>query len=72
MKELDLDKYTDKQIVEALLKLPMGKTLTVFSAVQKVSEAANKRAETISKKLSDEAIDDFIQKMAGRGFNELC
>ena len=70
MKELDLDKYTDKQIVEALLKLPMGKTLTVFSALQKVSEAANKRAETISKKLSDEAIDDFLQRMVNGGLDE--
>ena len=70
MKELDLDKYTDKQIVEALLKLPMGKTLTVFSAVQKVSESANRRAETISKKLSDEALDDFIQRMVNGGLDE--
>ena len=58
---IELDKYSDKEIVEALLILPMQKMLVIIQSIGKANERAEKRAETIAKEMTDSIIEKILR-----------
>jgi len=60
---IDLNKYSDKQIVEAMLQVNGFKLMAVMSSLGKVMERINTRAETISEEVKDEQIDESIRRL---------
>ena len=61
--ELDLDGYTDKQIVKALLKIKVTKFMSVMQALGAILQRMERRGKLIGKENSDEEVDDIIRRM---------
>lgn len=61
--ELDLDRYTDKEIVKALLKIKVTKFMAVMQALGAILTRMERRGKLIGKENSDEEVDDIIRRM---------
>lgn len=58
---IDLNKYTDQQIVKMLLDLDVTKFMQVLVALGQITERINKRGATIGQNWSEEQIDKFLE-----------
>lgn len=63
MSKLELDKYTDNEIVSSLFKLPANKFLTVVQSLAMINQRIENRSKTISNKYSTDEMDDFMNKL---------
>lgn len=70
MSKLNLDEYTDKEIAEALLDLPLSKSMPIFKAVEIAIEKAQTRGETIAGKSSEDQLDEFVRRMWANNGNK--
>lgn len=63
MSRLDLDEYTDAQVLEAMLKLPTSKFVNVMNGIDQVMKRAQKRGIVLGQQASQREIDDMIDRM---------
>ncbi len=61
--ELNLDRYTDKQIVQALLKIKVTKFMSVMQALGAILQRMERRGKLIGQQNSEEEVDDIIRRM---------
>lgn len=62
MSKLDLDPYTDKQIVEALFKMKVSKFMIVMGALAKILDEMKARGEEIADKEED-VVENMIRQL---------
>lgn len=65
MKKLNLNEYTDEEIVKAVFRLDSFKFISVFRALEEVSYRIQTRGETIAKNFSDDLIEEFFRRLNG-------
>lgn len=63
MARINLNKLTDKEIVEALMELRIDKFMGVTQALGDIMERTQKRGKLLGKRQSDVNIDDFINRL---------
>lgn len=63
MKSLELDNYSDKEIVKALINMKAGKFFTVMNAIGAITQRLERRGKLIAKENSDEEVDNLIRRM---------
>ena len=67
MSKLDLTQYTDREIVEALVKLEFPKMISIMTAISKTADRVTRRGETISKQITDDDIDNMMRRIIEGG-----
>jgi len=67
MNRLNLDCYTDKEIVAALFRLPAQKFMTVVNATSVIVKRLENRGDTIAKDNSDVLIDEEFRRFLENG-----
>jgi hypothetical protein len=65
--ELDLNKYTDRQIVTAFMGLRAPKFLQVINAIGAISVKMQKRGELIAKQNSEMEVDELLIQILKEG-----
>ena len=63
MKKLNLNEYTDEEIVRAVFRLDSFKFISVFKALEEVSNRIQTRGETLAKNFSDDLIEEFFKRL---------
>jgi len=67
MNRLNLDEYTDKEIVAAFFRLPAQKFMTVMNAMGVIAKRLESRGDTIAKDNSDVLIDEAFRRFFENG-----
>ena len=62
-RKVDFDRYTDREIVSAVMALPAAKFLRVLNGISAVSLKFQKRGELIARDISEAEIDEIIRKL---------
>lgn len=62
--DLNLNEYTDKQIVKAFMKLEGFKFLRVINGISAICLRLQKRGEFIAKDITEDEIEDILQRFA--------
>lgn len=60
---LDLSKYSDKEILEAMSKLGITKIIAIMTAFSKISERATARGNFLANAVTEENIDELFKKL---------
>lgn len=63
MNKLDLNKYSDREIVAAFFDLPAMKFIATMSAMAAITERMTKRGNLIARNNSDELVGDMIRRL---------
>jgi hypothetical protein len=63
MSKLDLNQYTDRQIVSALVELRAEKFLTVLNSLARVSKRLQTRGEAMADDLASEDLKNKVRKL---------
>jgi hypothetical protein len=62
-KELNLNNYTDREIVKAIMNLRAAKFLPVVQGLGAISQRMERRGRLVAKENSDEEVDEIIRRM---------
>lgn len=63
MSKLNLNDYSDREIVAAFFKLSANKFIPVMNAMGAIAERMQKRGRTIAKDNSDEVVENMIRQL---------
>lgn len=62
-KELNLNNYTDREVVKAIMNLKASKFLPVMQGLGAISQRMERRGRLVAKENSDEEVDEIIRRM---------
>ena len=63
MSKLNLNSYTDREIVSAFFSLKANKFMSVINALGAISKRMEKRGQLIAQENSDEAVESMIRQL---------
>lgn len=63
MPKLNLNDYSDREIVAAFFNLSARKFITVMNAMGAISERMQKRGNLIAKDSSDEVVENMLRQL---------
>ncbi len=63
MKQLNLNDYSDTEIVDALTQLKSYKFLSVMNALGEIAKRQEARGKIVSKRISDSIIDRMVEDL---------
>lgn len=63
MSKLDLNEYSDRELVAAFFNLPAKKFFPVMNAMGAIAERMTKRGKLIAQENSDEIVENMIRQI---------
>ncbi len=63
MSKLNLNDYSDRELVAAFFNLPARKFMTVMNAMGAISQRMEKRGKLIAQDSSDEVVENMLRQL---------
>ena len=63
MTKIDMDKHTDREIINGLVALPAGKFLAVLNGLSAISQKMETRGKLIASEGSNEVVEKMVRQL---------